>query len=72
MKVISTIHGVRNGVLKIDGALIDETEAKGQTRSIEVEPTFYLGNLLPETLQLEVVQRNLQVIKHGYIYFLFI
>ena len=53
----------RNGVLKIDGALEGEQQAAGQTKSIEVEPTFYLGNLLPETLQKDVVQKNVQVKK---------
>ena len=53
----------RHGHLKIDGILEGEIQAAGQTTSIQVEPTFYLGNLLPETLRLNVVRNNLQVRK---------
>ena len=56
---------LRHGVLKIDGALVSEAEAMGQTKSIEVQPAFYLGHVLPETLQINVVQKNLQVRKYG-------
>ena len=51
----------RNGVLKIDGNLEGEVQAAGQTEYIEVERTFFLGNLKPETLQLNIVKNNLQV-----------
>ena len=50
-------------MLKIDGNLEGETQAAGQTEYIEVEKTFFLGNLKPETLQLNVVKNNLQVCK---------
>ena len=52
----------RNGALKIDGNLEGELQAAGQTKSIEVQPTFFLGNLLSETLEIGVVRNNLQVI----------
>ena len=52
----------RNGALKIDGNLEGELQAAGQTKSIEVQPRFFLGNLLSETLEIGVVRNNLQVI----------
>ena len=50
--------------MKIDGALEGEIQSAGQTEYIEVERTFFLGNLLKDTLELNVVRNNLQVIKH--------
>ena len=58
-------------MLKIDGNLEGETQAAGQTEYIEVEKTFFLGNLKPETLQLNVVKNNLQVCKIEYVMVLF-
>ena len=59
-------------MLKIDGNLEGETQAAGQTEYIEVEKTFFLGNLKPETLQLNVVKNNLQVCKIQICYDIFI
>ena len=58
---MSNYLNFRNGVLKIDGNLEGEVQAAGQTEYIEVERTFFLGNLKPETLQLNIVKNNLQV-----------
>lgn len=55
---------VRNGVLKIDGALEGEIQSAGQTEYIEVERTFFLGNVLKDTLEINVVRSNLQVIHY--------
>ena len=59
---ITLLSHSRNGALKIDGNLEGELQAAGQTKSIEVQPTFFLGNLLSETLEIGVVRNNLQVI----------
>ena len=58
---ITLLSYSRNGALKIDGNLEGELQAAGQTKSIEVQPTFFLGNLLSETLEIGVVRNNLQV-----------
>ena len=63
MIVYQTSFYSRTGVLKIDGNLEGETQAAGQTEYIEVEKTFFLGNLKQETMQLNRVKNNLQVCK---------
>jgi len=57
----------KNGALKIDGNLEGELQAAGQTKSIEVQPTFFLGNLLSETLEIGVVRNNLQDVTEGFV-----
>ena len=61
MIIFKTSFYSRTGVLKIDGNLEGETQAAGQTEYIEVEKTFFLGNLKEETMQLNRVKNNLQV-----------
>ena len=55
------------GNLKVDGNLVGELDAFGNTKNIEVENTFYLGNVRAELLELEIVQRNLQNVLTGFV-----
>ena len=51
----------RYGTLKIDGQSMGAAQADGNPKYLEVEPTFYLGNIPPQMREEEVVQKHLQV-----------
>ena len=55
------------GTLKVDLVLEGEVESFGNTKNIEVESQFFLGNIKKDILKEDIVKKNLQKVTNGYV-----
>ena len=55
------------GSLKVDDELAGEVTAFGSTKNIEVDPTFYLGNVPQDLKDKNIVVKNLKGVTTGFV-----